>query len=195
MRVLTILFSAGFVLGLSSVASATVLRVPSEYPTIQAAIDASPEEADLWYDLGMLLDRMGRVDDAIDAFRRVIELDPGVASAYNYIGYSCAERGINLAESVEMTEKALELDPQNGFFIDSLGWAYFRQGRLEEAVVELERAAQLVEDPIVHEHLGDVHYADGAVEDARRHWERSLELDPENREVREKLQRIGFTQE
>ncbi len=72
---------------------------------------------------------MGRFDQAVAEFRRVIVLDPKHAEAYNYVGYMFAEKGVRLDEAERLIQKALELEPENGYYIDSLGWAYYQQGR------------------------------------------------------------------
>ena len=90
-----------------------------------------------------------------------------------------AEKGINLAEAVELIEKALAIEPENGYFIDSLGWAYYQQGRYPEALRELERAVGLAkEDPILYDHLGDAYIKNGMAAEAIAAWERSLQADP-----------------
>jgi tetratricopeptide (TPR) repeat protein len=91
---------------------------------------------------------------------------------------------------VVLIRKALELEPENGAFIDSLGWAYFRLGRLDEAMVELQRAVRYSrkEDSTIREHLGDVYFQKGILRDALREWERALALDDTNAALRQKLE-------
>ena len=96
-----------------------------------------------------------------------------------------------MVESVSLIQRALELDPDNGAFVDSLGWAYYKLGRLDEALLELQRAVELVEkeDPTIREHLGDVYFEKGMIPQAAEEWERSLDLDDTNVKLKEKLQR------
>ena len=75
--------------------------------------------------------------------REAIKRDPNFADAYNYLGYMFAESGENLDEAVMLTKRALEIDPNNGAYIDSLGWAYFKKGMYKEALIELEKAIKL----------------------------------------------------
>ena len=92
-----------------------------------------------------------------------------------------AGRGQNLTEAIQLIKQALDLDPENGFFIDSLGWAYYQQGRYPEALRELQRAVTLAkEDPTILDHLGDAFYKAGRTEDAIATWERALKADTEN---------------
>jgi tetratricopeptide (TPR) repeat protein len=90
-----------------------------------------------------------------------------------------------------LIQRALELDPDNGAFVDSLGWAYYKLGRLDEALLELQRAVDLVEkeDSTIREHLGDVYFEKGMIPQAAEEWERSLDLDDTNVKLKEKLQR------
>jgi tetratricopeptide (TPR) repeat protein len=100
-----------------------------------------------------------------------------------------ADEGINLDESIALVKKALDLEPDNGAFIDSLGWAYYKKGMVDEALVELKRAAELSkkEDPTIFEHLGDVYFKKGMVREAIRDWERSLALDSANEAIQRKV--------
>ncbi|HEU5320128.1 MAG TPA: tetratricopeptide repeat protein, partial [Methylomirabilota bacterium] len=100
-----------------------------------------------------------------------------------------AERGQNLEEAVQLITKALDLEPENGYFIDSLGWAYYQQGRYAEALRELKRAVERAkEDPVILEHLGDAYAKNGFEEDAIAAWEKALQLDPAADGVRKKVE-------
>lgn len=154
------------------------------------ALELQPGNPDIHYRLGVLLHRLKRLDEAIQEFRRVIGLDTTYAPAYNYLGHLYAEKGENLTEAESLIKKALTLDPNNGYFHDSLGWLYFKLGRYEQALAELERAVELLEDPIVYERLGDLHYRMGNLNEAREYWQRALQLDPHNRDLKERLRAI-----
>ena len=99
-----------------------------------------------------------------------------------------SEEGVNLDEAVELAKKALEYEPENGAYIDSLGWAYFKKGMLDDALVEIEHAAKAMpDDATIADHLGDIYSAKGLADKARAAWKRSLELDPKQEKVTEKL--------
>jgi tetratricopeptide (TPR) repeat protein len=118
----------------------------------------------------------------------VITLDPKHAEAYNYVGYMYAERGENLEEAVRLISRAIDLEPENGYFLDSLGWAYYQQGRYPDALRELKRAIEKAkEDPIIFEHLGDAYAKNGHEEAALAAWEKALQLDPASDGVRKKV--------
>ncbi len=90
-----------------------------------------------------------------------------------------AEKGVNLAEAVELIQKALAIEPENGYFVDSLGWAYYQQGNYPEALRELQRAVNLAkDDPVLYDHLGDAYTKNDMAAEAIAAWERSLQVDP-----------------
>ena len=102
--------------------------------------------------------------------------NPNSAAALNYLGYMFAEAGIKLDEAAKLVNRALELDPQNGAYLDSLGWVYYRQNRLPEAENLLVQALQRIgKDPTVHDHLGDIYFKQGKTRDAIMQWQASLQ--------------------
>ena len=102
-----------------------------------------------------------------------------------------AERGQNLDEAIQLISKAISLEPENGYFIDSLGWAYYQQGKYPDALRELKRAVEKArEDPVILEHLGDALLKNGFDEDAASAWEKALQLDPAADGVKQKLEDV-----
>ena len=125
---------------------------------------------------GAVLERQKRFADAEQKFREVLAKDPLHAGALNYLGYMLAERGERLDESVGYIKRALQAEPYNGAFLDSLGWAYFRQNKLDLAEANLRKAAdQRVRDSAIQEHFGDVLFKLGRYEDAAAAWQRALD--------------------
>jgi Tfp pilus assembly protein PilF len=115
-------------------------------------------------------------DAAEKEFRRVLELNPKNASALNYLGYMLADRNVRLSEALQMIRQAVDLDPNNGAYLDSLGWAYYRLGELDKAEQYLRSAIErFSKDPTVHDHLGDVFAKQGNLKDAITQWEKSLQ--------------------
>jgi len=145
---------------------------------IQKALDLSPTPEDKEYALfveGSIYEREKKYDLAEQTFKKVLDVDPLNASASNYLGYMLADRGIRLEESVKYIQKALELDPNNGAYLDSLGWAYFKMGRYDLAAPPLEKAASRIQDdPTIHEHLGNVYLRLGKTSRAQEEWQRAL---------------------
>ena len=106
---------------------------------------------------------------------QLIARDPNDAPALNYLGYMLAERGERLDESVSLLERALKVEPDNGSFLDSLGWAYYKGGKLEQAAEQLKRASdQLTTNSVIQDHYGDVLFKMGRYDEAIAAWTRSL---------------------
>lgn len=141
--------------------------------------------------LAHLCDRVDKKGEAVRTFERIIEVDSVNATALNYVGYWYAERSEKLDYAVELIERALDQEPDNGFFIDSRGWAFYQMGRYEQAQEDLERASELVEDAVIFEHLGDVYIKLENREKARTAYEKGLEFEPDNSILKRKLQSIG----
>ncbi len=130
--------------------------------------------------LGSIYDRQKKYDLAEEAFKKVLSVNPLNASASNYLGYMLADRGVRLEESVKYIQKALELEPNNAAYLDSLGWAYFKMARYDLAAPHLEKAARKIQnDPTIHEHLGNLYLRMGKPALAREQWERALKEWPQ----------------
>ena len=122
-----------------------------------------------------------------------IKLNPAHADALNYLGYSYAERDVRLEEAVALIKKALVIKPQNGYYLDSLAWVYFKMGRFQEALAEMKRAVEVVpDDPVFYEHLGEIYLNNNLLPDARNAWLRSLELEPNNPKLADRFKAKGF---
>jgi tetratricopeptide (TPR) repeat protein len=129
----------------------------------------------LYFTRGAMYEKQKKYDAAEAEFRKVIASDPANANALNYLGYMFADRGVKLEEAYELIRKAVDLDPLNGAYLDSLGWVYYRMDKLEEAEKYLRASLDRVSgDPTVHDHLGDVYLKRGKVQDAITQWQLSL---------------------
>ena len=154
----------------------------------QRAIDGSESFPQAHFYLGAQLERLHREEEAKAELHRCLELDPNYADALNYLGYMNAEQGISLHEAKSLIERALAIDPDNGAYVDSLGWVYYQLGELEEAVRQLERAVTLVDtDATIFDHLGDAYVKQGQIEKAEQAWQHALQLDQSLGEVKRKL--------
>ncbi len=152
-----------------------------------------PERWALYYTRGIALERVQQWGRAEKDFKRALQLSPEEATVLNYLGYSWLDRGENVAEARQMIELALSKKPQDGYIVDSLGWAMYLMGEFEEAVVQLERAVSLnPSDATINEHLGDAYWKIGRESEARFQWRRALTMEPEADQavdIREKMQR------
>ena len=146
----------------------------------------------LFYARGIAFERVGDWPRAEADFLRALEMEPDQPLVLNYLGYSWIEQLHNLDEAKAMIEKAVALRPDNGYIVDSLGWAAYRLGDFEEAVRQLETAVELqAGDPVINDHLGDAYWQVGRLHEARFQWQRVLTLEPEDDlagQVRRKLE-------
>ena len=134
----------------------------------------------LLYARGIALERSHQWPRAEADFLRALELKPDQPLVLNYLGYSWVDQGDNLERALEMIEKAVELRPNDGYIVDSLGWANYRLGNYDDAVQQLERAVELrPQDPTINDHLGDVYWRVGRVLEARFQWRRVLSFEPD----------------
>ena len=144
------------------------------------------------FQLGATLEQHDRYADAERAFRGVLERDSDHAATLNYLGYMLADRGDRLEESVNLLERAIELDPGNGAYLDSLGWAYFKLERLDLAEVHLRQASeQMTWNSVIQDHFGDLLSKLGRHDEAIGAWKAALagdgaEVDVEN--IEQKIQ-------
>ena len=122
-----------------------------------------------------------------------LSLDPHHADALNYLGYSYAERGVKIDQALSLTKRAVALKPENGYYVDSLGWAFYKSGMLPEALTEIKKAVALVgDDPVIYEHLGEIYLKQQKVADAREAWLHSLEIDPSNEKLLQRFREHGL---
>jgi len=152
--------------------------------------------ARFYFDYGAAADQAGLYDKAADLFRKSIALDPAnSAEAYNYVAFMWAEHNLHLDEAEEMVGRALQFDPNNGAYLDTLGWIHYRKGKFEDALNELLRAAQNLTrpDPIVLEHIGDACAKLNRGPQALDFWQKAIALSPENKTLAEKIEKTKTT--
>ncbi len=138
----------------------------------------------VFYSRGICHERNKNWAAAETDFKKSLELYPDRADVLNYLGYSWVDQGINLDEGMKMIRRAVEQKPDDGYIVDSLGWAYFRIGNYEEAVKNLERAVEIrPEDPTINDHLGDAYWKVGRELEARFQWSHAAALKPEPEEL------------
>jgi tetratricopeptide (TPR) repeat protein len=145
-----------------------------------------------YFRYGAAAEQAGLLDKAAELLRESMRLDPAfTAEASNYIGYMWVDRDMNLEEAGELIKKALDAEPDNGAFLDSIGWLHFKKGEYEEALKNLNRAVENMkkEDAVVFEHLGDTYQKLGKTTEALSYWQRSLSLE-DNPKVREKVEAL-----
>ncbi len=144
-------------------------------PLLEKALTQDPGSIEANFRLATVYERLGQIDRAIPIFQDLVEKAPFFSPALNYLGYLQIERSQDLDRAVKLVREAVRLEPDNGAYVDSLGWGLFKLGHLDEAVQSLERATRLQpEDATILEHLGDARAATGDSTGARDAYERAL---------------------
>ncbi len=147
---------------------------------IEALGTVPPAYWTLYYFRGIARERTDEWVGAERDFRLALTYRPDNAHTLNYLGYSLVDRGEKLSEAIGMVRRAVAAEPSNGYIVDSLGWAYYRLGRYQDAVRELERAVNLKPiDPVINDHLGDAYWQVGRKREAMFQWSHAREFDPD----------------
>lgn len=161
------------------------------YDVLVHALEKQPNYPELLYDLAMAAEKLDRLDVLETSLRKVIELKPDHAHAYNALGYTLADRTDRLQEAVGFIETALQLAPDDPFIMDSMGWAQYRKGNLERSVDFLRRAYSNRPDPEIAAHLGEVLWAQGNKDEAEKLWRETLKENPENEVLQAVLKKFA----
>jgi tetratricopeptide (TPR) repeat protein len=160
------------------------------FNVLSKALEKMPDSPELLYDRAMAAEKLNRLDVLEKDLRRLIKLKPDYAHAYNALGYTLADRTGRVQEAIELLEKALKLEPDDPFILDSMGWALFKAKRYPEAVDYLRRAYATRPDPEIAAHYGEVLWMKGDREEARRVWKNGLQIHPDNESLREVASRL-----
>jgi tetratricopeptide (TPR) repeat protein len=164
-------------------------RSPDMYVMLAALYHV--QDKTLLYEYGLFLETAGRQDEAISIMEEVIKRYPAHGEALNYVGYSWADKSIHLDKALEYIQRAVKLKPKNGYVRDSLGWVYYRLGRIDEAREALEKAVELSgDDPAIFDHLGDVYLELSRKTDAMEMYRKGLAMfeEDEGSELKKTLQ-------
>lgn len=178
-----------------TLAEAGLLREAQKYREafdfLGAAVAQSPDAPDLLYDYAMAAEKIDRIDIMETSLRRVIEIRPTHAHAFNALGYSLADRNMRLDEAYALIETALKLAPEDSYILDSMGWVLFRLGRLEEARAYLQRSFDARPDAEIAAHLGEVLWVLGRQSDARKIWADAQRDHPHNDVLQATIKRLA----
>lgn len=177
-----------------TVAEAQLLRDANQnkqaFDLLADALKAEPEQPELLYDYALTAEKLDKFDVLEKNLRKLIEVKPDHAHAYNALGYSFADRNTRLGEARKLVEKALELAPEDSFIVDSLGWVQYREGDLKGAAQTLKRAYDNRPDPEIGAHLGEVLWVMGDRSEANRVWQESLKTAPDNETLLKTIKRL-----
>ncbi len=133
-------------------------KIQDGYDILETALVKYPDNAQIYFEYALLLEQDDQQNEAIIRMEKILEIDPDHAEALNYLGYTWADNNINLDKALQYIQKSMSLKPDNGYIQDSLGWVYFRMGKLDLAIKEIVSALKLApDDPHIHEHLGEIY--------------------------------------
>jgi tetratricopeptide (TPR) repeat protein len=167
-----------------------VRRFEESYQVLASALERSPQDATLLYDAAMAAEKIDRIDEMERLLRQLMQLKPDEPHAYNALGYTLADRNQRLQEAYELIDKALKLAPDDAHIVDSMGWVHFRMGNFAKARELLERAYALRPEADIGAHLGEVLWAMGDRDAARRIWRQVRAEEPDNETLSATLARL-----
>jgi len=166
-------------------------RTQEAYELLAGGLATQPEQSELLYESALLAEKLGRHEAMEASLRKLIRLKPEHAHAYNALGYSFAERNQRLEEAEQLVLKALQLSPDDPFIIDSMGWVLYRKGDNQGALAHLQRAFSIRPDPEIAAHLGEVLWALGRRDEAKRIWQEAAKAHPGNEVLAEVIKRFA----
>ncbi|HWV19196.1 MAG TPA: tetratricopeptide repeat protein [Rhodocyclaceae bacterium] len=164
-------------------------RDEEAYRVLDKALQGRPNEPELLYETALAADRIGKFEVAEQLWLRLIKVKPDHAHAYNALGYSMAERGVRLEEAQQLIDKALSLQPDDPFILDSKGWVLFRLGDKQAALEVLQKAFSKRPDPEIAAHLGEVLWSLGRQDDARKVWADATRQSPTNQALADTIKK------
>jgi tetratricopeptide (TPR) repeat protein len=161
------------------------------YAVLAKALAEQPDQPDFLYDSAMVAEKLDKLDAAEANLRRLIEIQPNNAQALNALGYTLVDRTPRTEEGLALIERAYKLSPDDPFILDSMGWANFRAGRLEDAEKYLRLALAERPDPEIAAHLGEVLWARGERARAQEIWQAQLKATPDNPVLLDTVRRLS----
>jgi tetratricopeptide (TPR) repeat protein len=153
-----------------------------------------PKNVEMMYFLGSIYVEAGKNQTGIEVFQKAITIDPEHDGLLNSLAYVYAEQGDHLDDALDLVRRALKIDPDNAAYLDSLGWVYFKKGDYVEALKALMKAQEEAKDAVICEHIGDVYLALKQENEAKKYWRKSLDLDPTQKHILEKIGQLESRQ-
>ncbi|MDX8385472.1 MAG: tetratricopeptide repeat protein [Gallionella sp.] len=172
---------------------ANILRLKNRYveayQLLKENLELNPKHPEILYETAMMAEKNDEFDSFERLMRKLLDIDPEHAHAYNALGYGLLERKERLSEAMELIQKAIKISPDDAAIIDSLGWGYFLTGKHDESLKQLRRAYSLDSDPEIAAHLGEVLWVKGEKDEAKKVWQDSIRGNPENAVLRTVVKR------
>jgi Flp pilus assembly protein TadD len=165
-------------------------RTDEAYALLEKAVQKYPDSPELLYDYALNAERVGNFKAMEETLNKVIKMKPDFAAAYNALGYSYADRNVNLVEAKNLIETATKLSPEDHYIMDSLGWVYYRLGDIGHATEQLRRAYAIQQDPEIAAHLAEVLWKQGQQEEASKILDQALSANPDNEVLASTAQKL-----
>ncbi len=162
----------------------------TSYQVLAEALKALPNQPQLLFETAMAADKLGKAELFEQLLRKLLQLAPDHAQAYNALGYSFLERNVRIDEGMKLVEKAYQIEPDDAAITDSMGWGYYRLGKLDKSAEFLRRAFAANPDPEIAAHLGEVLWAQGNKEEAKKIWQAAMKANPENDALRAAIKKF-----
>jgi len=166
-------------------------RLDEAYDLYTRSLTEMPNDTEILFSRSLVAERLGKLDVALNDLNYIVSQEPNNAAALNALGYTLADRTTRYDEAIVFIKKALELEPDDAAIIDSLGWAQFRLGNIDEALVHLRKALKIVNDGEIAAHLGEVLWVAGNREEAKRVWQQAKEKFNDNHILIKTMERFG----
>jgi len=163
-------------------------RYPQAIEYFNRVLTAQPDDSDTKFNLAAAYERSKQIDNAEGIFLELLESEPDNPVVLNYLGYMYADNGIKLKEAKKLIKKALKINPNNGAYLDSYAWVMYKMGKYKEALEYQLRAIEASDtDAILYDHMGDIYFALDQKTEALDNWERALELNPDDEQIKAKM--------
>jgi len=157
---------------------------------LKNASKLNPDNPEVHFYLGAFYGELKNNVLLEEELKKAISLKPDYAQALNFLGYTYVENNKNLKQAEDLIKRALKVDPDNGAYIDSLGWLYYKRGRFKEAKETLKKAVSFMQDAVIYDHLGDVFFKIKDINNARLNWQEALKLDSKQENTRKKIEAL-----
>lgn len=165
-------------------------RKPEEAIVLyEKILESKPKNLEAFFWLGYLYDEVGENQKAKKIWQQGLKINSAYAPILNALGYSYAEEGVKLNQAEEMIKKALKIEPDNGAYLDSLGWVYYKKGKLKKAKEYIEKAINYTKDPEIYQHLGAIHIELGKAEQGLEIYKEGIERFPDDEKLKKELEK------
>lgn len=168
-----------------------VKQYDASYQVLLGALETLPSDPQLLFDAAITADKLGKLDAFEQNLRKLLQVAPDHAQAYNALGYSLLDRNVRIEEGMQLVQKAYQLAPNDAAITDSVGWGYYRLGKMDKSTEYLRKAFALNTDPEIAAHLGEVLWIQGNKDEAMKIWQDTLNIHPDSESLRALIKKFA----